>query len=137
MRSSQSRHPSRLPSRFWAARSSGWVVWPEPVQEHVKSLTRLELRRRPDLDRRTRSSQRDRFGPPVTRLGVRLIRRGNGLATRAVRRLAQPIIPVIMAKMKPIAPSQSKSPASVPRLAEMSGSILLYMIGLLVNAGHC
>jgi hypothetical protein len=32
--------------------------------------------------------------------------------------------------MKPIAPSQSKSPASVPRLAEKSGSILLCMIGL-------
>jgi hypothetical protein len=32
--------------------------------------------------------------------------------------------------MKPIAPSQSKSPASVPRLAAMSGSILLYIISL-------
>jgi hypothetical protein len=37
----------------------------------------------------------------------------------------------MMAKMKPIVPSQSKSPASVPRLAEMSGSVLLYMFGLL------
>ena len=35
-----------------------------------------------------------------------------------------------MAKMKPIVPSQSKSPASVPRLPEMSGSVLLYMFGL-------
>ena len=51
-------------------------------------------------------------------------------------RRAQPIIPVMIAKMKPIVPSQSKSPASVPRLAEMSGSTLLYMIGLLVNVGH-
>jgi hypothetical protein len=42
----------------------------------------------------------------------------------------------MIAKMKPIVPSQSKSPASVPRLAEMSGSTLLYMIGLLVNVGH-
>jgi hypothetical protein len=50
-----------------------------------------------------------------------------------VRRPAQPIIPVMMAKMKPIAPSQSRSPANVPRLAEMSGWILLYMIRLLVN----
>jgi hypothetical protein len=41
-------------------------------------------------------------------------------------------MPVMIAKMKPIAPSQSKSPASVPRLAELSGSILLDMIGLLV-----
>ena len=40
----------------------------------------------------------------------------------------------MIAKIKPIAPSQSKSPASVPRLAEMSGSILLYMIGLLVSS---
>ena len=47
----------------------------------------------------------------------------------------QPIIPVMIAMMRPIAPSQSKSPASVPRLAEMSGSILLYMIGLLVSVG--
>ena len=39
----------------------------------------------------------------------------------------------MIARIKPIAPSQSKSPASVPRLAEMSGSILLYMIGLLVD----
>jgi hypothetical protein len=39
--------------------------------------------------------------------------------------------------MKPIVPSQSKSPASVPRLAEIGGSILLYMIGLLVNVGGC
>jgi hypothetical protein len=38
--------------------------------------------------------------------------------------------------MKPIAPSQSKSPASVPRLAEISRSILLFMIGLLVNIGR-
>ena len=51
------------------------------------------------------------------------------------RWLAQPIIPVMMAKMKPIVPSQSKSPASVPRLAEISGSILVDMIGLLVNVG--
>jgi hypothetical protein len=65
------------------------------------------------------------------------LRSRNGLATRTVRRPAQPIVPVMMAKMKPIAPSQSKSPASVPRLAEMSGSILLYKIGLLVNVGHC
>ena len=50
--------------------------------------------------------------------------------------LAQPIIPVMIAKMKPIAPSQSKSPVSVARLAEMSGSILLYMIDLSVHAGH-
>jgi hypothetical protein len=49
-----------------------------------------------------------------------------------VRRVAQPIIPVMIAKMKPIAPTQSKSPASVPRLAELSGSILPDMIGLLV-----
>ena len=42
----------------------------------------------------------------------------------------QPINPVMIAKMKPMAASQSKSPASVPRLAEMSGSIGLYMIGL-------
>jgi hypothetical protein len=34
------------------------------------------------------------------------------------------MIPVIIAMMKPIAPSQSKSPASVPRLAERSGSML-------------
>jgi hypothetical protein len=54
-----------------------------------------------------------------------------------VRRLAQPIIPVTIAKMKLIVPSQSKSPASVPRLAEIIGSILLYMIGLVVNARHC
>jgi hypothetical protein len=39
---------------------------------------------------------------------------------------------VMIAKMKPIAPTQSKSPASVPWLAELSGSILLDMIGLLV-----
>jgi hypothetical protein len=45
-----------------------------------------------------------------------------------VYRTAQPIIPVMIARIKPIAPSQSKSPASVPRLAEMSG-----MIGLLVD----
>ena len=32
--------------------------------------------------------------------------------------------------MKLIVPSQSKSPASVTRLAEMSGSLLLNMIGL-------
>jgi hypothetical protein len=43
----------------------------------------------------------------------------------------------MIAKMWPIAPSQSKSPTSVPRLAETSGSILLYMIGLSVNLGHC
>ena len=43
----------------------------------------------------------------------------------------------MIAKMKAIVPSQNKSPASVPRLAEMSGSTLLYMIGLLVNVGHC
>jgi hypothetical protein len=42
----------------------------------------------------------------------------------------------MIAKMKPIAPSQSKSPVSVARLAEMSGSILLYMIDLSVHAGH-
>jgi len=33
--------------------------------------------------------------------------------------------------MKPIAPSQSKSPTSVPRLAEKSASIGLFMIGLI------
>jgi hypothetical protein len=32
--------------------------------------------------------------------------------------------------MKPIAPSQSKSPTSVPRLAEKSGSMLLFMFDL-------
>jgi hypothetical protein len=74
---------------------------------------------------------------PVTRLGVRLIRPRKGLATRTVHRPAQPLIPVMIAKMKPIVPSQSKSPANGPRLAEMSGSILLYMIGLLINVGRC
>jgi hypothetical protein len=54
------------------------------------------------------------------------------LTTRTVRRLAQPIIPVMIGKMKLIVPTQSKSPASVPRLVKMSGSILLNMIGLLV-----
>jgi hypothetical protein len=39
----------------------------------------------------------------------------------------------MIAKMKPLLLSQSKSPASVPRLAEMSGLTLLYMIGLLVK----
>jgi hypothetical protein len=38
--------------------------------------------------------------------------------------------PVMIALMKPIAPSQSKSPTSVPRLAEKSGSMLLFMFGL-------
>jgi hypothetical protein len=38
----------------------------------------------------------------------------------------------MIAKIKLIDPSQSKSPASVPRLAEMSGSLLLNMIGLMV-----
>ena len=61
---------------------------------------------------------------------------GAGLQLKQ-RWLAQPIIPVMMAKMKPIVPSQSKSPASVPRLAEISGSILVDMIGLLVNVGDC
>jgi transposase len=36
----------------------------------------------------------------------------------------------MIAMMKPIAPSHSKSPASVPRLPEMSGSTLLFMFGL-------
>ena len=45
-------------------------------------------------------------------------------------------MPVMIATMKAIAPSQSKSPASVPRLAEMSGSIVLYMIGLSVNVSQ-
>jgi hypothetical protein len=38
---------------------------------------------------------------------------------------------MMMAKMKPIVPSQSKSPASVRRLAEISESVLPYMAGLL------
>jgi hypothetical protein len=58
--------------------------------------------------------KRDRFGPPVIRLGVRPVRPRNRLTTRTVRRLAQPIIPVMIAKMKLIVPSQSRSPASVP-----------------------
>jgi hypothetical protein len=37
----------------------------------------------------------------------------------------------MMAKMKPIVPSQSKVPTSVLQLAEMSGSVLLYMADLL------
>ena len=90
----------------------------------------------PDLDRARGRPKRDRFGPPGTRPGVRLTGLRNGLATRMGCLLAQPIIPVMIAKMKPIAPSQSKSPVSVPRPAEMSGSILLYMIGLSVNVGQ-
>jgi hypothetical protein len=77
--------------------------------------------------------KRDRFGPPVIRLGVRPVRPRNRLTTRTVRWLAQPIIPVMIAKMKLIVPSQSRSPASVPRLAEMRGSMLLCIIGL----GQC
>jgi hypothetical protein len=45
-------------------------------------------------------------------------------------------MPVMIARIKPITPSQSKSPASVPRLAERSGSMLLYMIGFWSIAGH-
>ena len=60
---------------------------------------------------------------------------GKRLQEKSARRSAQPIIPVMIAIMKPIAPSQSKSPASVPRFAERNGSILLYMIGLLVDVG--
>ena len=58
------------------------------------------------------------------------MRPSNGLASITMRRTAQPIIPVMIAKMKPIAPSHSRSPASVPRLAERIGSMLLCMIGL-------
>ena len=54
--------------------------------------------------------------------GVRAVRPRNSLQRDQCARLAQPIIPVTIAKMKPIVPSQSKSPESVPRLAEMSGS---------------
>jgi hypothetical protein len=54
-----------------------------------------------------------------------------------VRRITQPITPVMIVMIKPIAPSQSKSPTSVPRLAERNGSMPLYMIGALVNSGHC
>ena len=43
---------------------------------------------RPDLDRRTWSSQRDRFGPPVRRLGVRPIGPKNWPQTRTVYRPA-------------------------------------------------
>ena len=59
-----------------------------------------------------------------------------GVQEKSARRPTQPMIPVIIAMMKPIAPSQSKSPASVPRLAERSGSMLLYMMGLWSTAGH-
>jgi hypothetical protein len=51
-------------------------------------------------------------------------------AGKSARRTAQPTTPVMIAMMKPIAPSQSKSPTSVPRLAEKSGSMLLFMFGL-------
>ena len=52
------------------------------------------------------------------------------------RRTAQPTTPIMIAMMKPIAPSQSKSPTSVPRLAEKSGSMLLFMFGpWSMNAG--
>src|SRR6516164_7567116 len=64
--------------------------------------------------------------------GVRAVRPRNSLQRDQCARLAQPIIPVTIAKMKLIVPNQSKSPASVTRLAEMSGSLLPNMIGLSV-----
>ena len=55
---------------------------------------------------------------------------GKSLQEKSARWTTQPIIPAMIAMMKPIAPSQSRSPASVPRLAEMRGSMLLCIIGL-------
>ena len=55
--------------------------------------------------------------------GVRAVRPRNSLQRDQCARLAQPIIPVTIAKMKPIVPSQSNSPASVPQLVE-SGSAM-------------
>jgi len=95
------------------------------------------LEKSPGLRSRTRSSQKGSLRTPgYTAGGSPYQAKGTGLHENSAPALSA-IIPVMIAKMKPIAPSQSKSPASVPRLAEMSGSILLFMIGLLVNLGRC
>ena len=122
--------------RHWPNRVGSVSRAPSSNISATGSRTPIGAGLRPNPDRPTGRPKRDRFGLPVTRLGVRLIRPRNGLATRTVRRKAQPIIPVIIARMKPIAPSQSKSPTNVRRPEEMSGSILPSMIGLLVNVGR-